>query len=117
MLAGLFVLLLAAQASTPAPATSPEPRPGMVVRVTVGLVQVDAVVTDKQGGQVTDLTAADFVIKEEGQEREITQLSYVRLAPPRGKTETAPLASPSPGAEPPPPPRVRGRMITLVVDD
>src|SRR5438045_579201 len=34
MLAGLFVLLLAAQASTPAPATSPEPRPGMVVRVT-----------------------------------------------------------------------------------
>src|SRR5262249_47293371 len=116
MPAGLLALLLAPLSAAPSPPPSPEPRPGTVVRVTVGLVQVDAVVTDKQGRQVTDLGAADFVIKEEGQEREITQVSYVRVAPPAGATETPPVASPSPGAEPSPPPR-RGRMMTLVVDD
>src|SRR5512135_2822870 len=80
----------------------PPPPPAMVVRVTVGLVQVDAVVTDKQGRHVTDLAPADFVIKEGGQEREITHLSYVRLVPapvsgakdpePGAGTEAAPSA-------------------------
>lgn len=110
-----LALLLAGQAATDAGQEAP---PGVtVVRVTVGLVQVDAVVTDNQGRQVTDLTPADFVIKEGGQERQITHLSYVRLAPPTaaGATELAPAPSPGPG--PALAPRVRGRMITIVVDD
>src|SRR5436190_12350351 len=121
MLAGLLALLLGPQAATPARTEEVAVwRPGTVVRVSVGLVQVDAVVTDKQGRQVSDLTAADFVIKEEGQEREVTQLSYVRLA-------ASPTVAASPAAEPPaagaepgparPIARPPGRMITLVVDD
>ena len=80
-------------------------------------------VTDDQGRPVSDLTPADFVIREGGQEREITHVSYVRLAlpPASGATEPAPApgteAAPSPGAEPALAPRVRGRMITIVVDD
>src|SRR5436190_13171514 len=120
MLAGLLALLLGPQAATPARTEEVAVwRPGTVVRVSVGLVQVDAVVTDKQGRQVTDLTAADFVIKEGGQEREITQLSYVRLTPPpAGEAPSAPV-SPGPEATPAPAPAGRrpGRMITLVVDD
>jgi VWFA-related protein len=110
-----LALLLAA----PAGQEPPPAQPATVVRVTVGLVQVDAVVTDKQGRPVTDLTPADFVIREGGQEREITHLSYVRLAPPTGSaaTEPAPPPVPAPGAKPALAPRVRGRMITIVVDD
>ena len=120
MLGGLLALLLGPQAAAPARAEDPTPtRPDIVIRVTVGLVQVDAVVTDKQGRQVTDLTPADFVIKEGGQEREITQLSYVRLSPPAGEAPST-AASPAPEATPAPPrapARLPGRMITLVVDD
>ena len=92
-----LALLLAAPAVTAAVQEPPSAQPATVVRVTVGLVQVDAVVTDDQGRQVTDLTPADFVIKEGGQEREITHLSYVRLAPP-------PASGARDGAAPPPAP-------------
>jgi VWFA-related protein len=115
LIAAPLALFLAAAAGQELPPA----RSGIVVRVTVGLVQVDAVVTDKQGHSVTDLTPADFVVKEGGHEREITHLSYVRLAPPTAPSATKPPPgpAPSPGAEPAPSPRVRGRMITIVVDD
>jgi VWFA-related protein len=82
---------------------------------------VDAVVTDKDDRHVTDLTAADFEIYEDGRKQEITHCSYVALP----KLATPPPAAPSPaGAVPPPPPaparlrpeRVR-RTLALVVDD
>lgn len=124
----LLAVAFSGVAATAAPAVAAagqEPRPAQpttVVRVTVGLVQVDAVVTDKQGRPVTDLTPADFAIKEGGQEREITYVSYVRLVPEASRaTEPLPAPpqggaqAPSPGAEPAP--RVAGRMITIVVDD
>jgi VWFA-related protein len=117
MLARLLALLLLPPAATAAPAEDPAASPpGIVVRVTVGLVQVDAVVTDKQGRQVTDLTASDFVIREAGQEREITQAAYVRLsAPPTARSARVPVASPPATEEASA--RIRGRTITLVVDD
>jgi VWFA-related protein len=127
LIAAALALLLAGPAAAAAGQEPPPARSGIVVRVTVGLVQVDAVVTDKQGHPVTDLTPADFVIREAGQEREITHLSYVRLTPPPAPNATEPAAGPeaSAGAEPAPSagatpalaPRVRGRMITIVVDD
>src|SRR4051812_38727526 len=104
MLAVLLALLLGPQAATPPGGEDPPPaRPGTVVRVSVGLVQVDAVVTDKQGHQVTALTAADFVIKEGGQEREITQLSYLRLSPPPATGGAASVTSAAAGTAPGPP--------------
>ena len=49
-----------------------------VIRVTVGLVQVDAIVTDGKGNHVADLTADDFEITEDGKKQAITHFSYIR---------------------------------------
>jgi VWFA-related protein len=89
--------------------------------VTTSLVQVDAVVTDEDDRHVTDLTAADFEIFEDGRKQEITHCTYVAL-PKLGAP--APAVS-SPGATvapaPPAPSRLRPdqvrRTLALVVDD
>jgi len=118
---GFRGLLAAGVAALAAPAGQVE---SPVIRVTVNLVQVDAVVTDSKGRQVTDLKAEDFEITEDGRPQKITNFSYIRLAPP---SQPAAAPAPSPlarGAVPPPPPaeatpkreEVR-RTIVLVVDD
>jgi VWFA-related protein len=90
---------------------------GPVVRVTVSLVQIDAVVTDREGRHVTDLGPADFVVRVGGQAREITHVSYVLLAAP-AKTERAPATTvPSPIPSDASAATARGRTITLVIDD
>jgi VWFA-related protein len=48
-----------------------------VVRITTNLVQVDAVVTDKDGNQVTDLKAEDFEILEDNRPQAISNFSYI----------------------------------------
>src|SRR5580658_6455455 len=50
---------------------------GPVIRVTVDLVQVDAIVTDSQGRHVTGLKPEDFQILEDGKPQKITHFSYV----------------------------------------
>lgn len=50
-----------------------------MIQVNTNLVQVDAVVTDALGRQVTDLTAADFEIVEGGQVRRPDHCSYVAM--------------------------------------
>ncbi len=50
---------------------------GPVIRVTVDLVQVDAVVTDSTGRHVTGLKPEDFRILEDGRPQKITHFSYV----------------------------------------
>src|SRR4030095_17225285 len=52
-----------------------------VVRISVTLVQVDAVVTDRQGMQVTDLKPSDFEIYEDGRRQQITNFSYIAMQP------------------------------------
>jgi VWFA-related protein len=113
---------------TPAPTPQPPPqdRPveiddDEVVRITTNLVQMDVVVTDKRGRQVTDLTADDFEIFEDGRPRKITNFSYVSVGPP---PSSAPDAGPTPTtAAPAAVPRARlrpeqvRRTIALVVDD
>ncbi len=118
LVSALALTLVAA--SPQAPPQPPSAAP--VVRVTTSLVQVDAVVTDKNDRHVTDLTAADFEIFEDGRRQEITHCSYVALP----KLPTPPPAAPTAAgaAVPPPPPaptplrpeRVR-RTLALVVDD
>lgn len=48
-----------------------------LIKITVGLVQVDAVVTDNAGNAIRDLGAEDFRILQDGKAREITSFSYV----------------------------------------
>ncbi len=50
-----------------------------VVRVSVEVIQVDAVVTDRGGRHVSDLGPADFEILEDGRPQDITHCSYVPL--------------------------------------
>jgi VWFA-related protein len=105
----------------PAPESQAQTDQDEVVRITTNLVQVDAVVTDKKGQPVTDLKAEDFEITEDGQKQEITNLSYVALAPQpssEATTTAAPVNKNAPSAPPVPlrPEQVR-RTMALVVDD
>jgi len=89
-----------------------------VVRISVTLVQVDAVVTDDKGKQVTDLKPQDFQILEDGRPQRITNFSYIsnvsaRPAEPAGLPDK--LAPPIP-SKLLHPDEVK-RTIALVVDD
>jgi VWFA-related protein len=91
-----------------------------VVRISVTLVQVDAVVTDRQGRQVTDLKPSDFEIFEDGRRQRISNFSYIAAqpdspSPPKLEARskvTLPIG---------PPARLRPdevrRTVALVVDD
>jgi VWFA-related protein len=94
-----------------------------VVRINVNLVQVDAVVTDNNGKQVTDLGADDFEIFEDDKPREIANFSYVTKQAVTAKPAPATAAGKNSSPPPPPVPPVRlrpeqvRRAIALVVDD
>src|SRR5262245_5044508 len=83
----------AQQASTgkpqgPAPQSQPtSPRGQDVARITTQPVQVDAVVTDKKGKHVEDLTEGDFELLVDGKKEQLTHFSHISLpAPPREPT-------------------------------
>jgi VWFA-related protein len=89
----------------------------LVLRVTVKLVQVDAVVNDKRGRPVTDLKAEDFEILQDGKRQKVTHCMYI----PAGASHTAALAQPSPSPGPMPAAKLERqqvrRTIAVVVDD
>ena len=86
------------------------------------LVQVDAVVLDKHGKQVTNLQPEDFIISEDGRPQDITNFSYISTgaAPPayarkakRTTDKTLPPGAPTNVG----PEDARRRILALVVDD
>lgn len=115
-----------AQQPTPNPTPSPanqerpqQPEAEDVVRITTNLVQVDAVITDKNGKLVTDLRPEEVEIYENGREQKITNFSF-NLSE---STSTARDAKPTADKNAPPAPsapvkveNIR-RTIALVVDD
>src|SRR6266478_583184 len=107
------------QNSQPAPAQESPDMP--LLRVTVNLVQVDAVVTDSKGKQVTNLTAKDFQIFQDGKSQKITHFSYISTAAPTPPIAPKPGVPAVRGTPPPPAMRLRPdqvrRTIALVVDD
>ena len=112
-------------APTPPPSRPTQERPQQpegddVVRITTNLVQVDAVITDKDGKLVTDLKPEEVEIYEDGREQKITNFSF-NLSE---STSPARDAKPTPvdkNAPPVPLSRVKAedirRTIALVVDD
>lgn len=98
-----------------------------VVKITTNLVQIDAIVTDKQGRVVTDLQPSDFQVFEDGHPQPITNFSFVVTNSPNPmaerETTTTAAAKPKAGGIPAPVPPVRlkpeqvRRTIALVVDD
>src|ERR1051325_641623 len=91
-----------------------------VVKIGVTLVQIDAIVTDKQGRQVSDLGKDDFEVYEDGKRQLITNFSYFKTASAEAPPVIAPPTAVKGGAPVPPvtlkPPQVR-RSIALVIDD
>ena len=107
---------------TPPPVEQQKPQPESedVVRITTNLVQVSAIVTDKQGNLVTDLQPDEVEIYEDGRKQKITHFSFNMAT----TEESAKESKPAPGhkkAPPVPPSRLRPedvrRTIALIVDD
>ena len=77
MLLCLASCMLAAQSSkNAAPADS-----GNIIRTETKLVLVDAVVTDKKGTYIRDLTAKDFRVWEDKTEQTVKSFSFEGSAP------------------------------------
>lgn len=109
------------------PAQNPTQNPAqqqnqdLVVRISTQLVQVDAVVTDKKGNHIEDLTADDFEMFVDGKKQDLTHFRHVSLPP--VKRELPPVkksdAPPAPANMPTKqivPSEVR-RTIAFIVDD
>jgi VWFA-related protein len=79
---GLVLLVSVAASQTPEP--TPAPGQDLLLRFDVDLVQVDAVVADRKGHHVADLTADDFEVFQDGRPQTIKHFAYVppqRLSP------------------------------------
>lgn len=121
----LILSLLAASSAQQKPPVEPNEADSKnqqdVVKLSVTLVQVDAVVTDKKGKIVTDLKPEDFEIYEDGRPQHISNFSFVSTQPPSNAEPAAPARPSGNPATPVPPFRLRPeqvrRTIALVVDD
>src|SRR5262249_24138750 len=106
----------------PAPQSQPASPQGQdVVRITTQLVQVDAVVTDKKGKHVEDLTEGDFELLVDGKKQQLTHFSHVSLPavrrePAAKKKDDLIIAPESMPTRQIAPEEVR-RTIAFVVDD
>src|SRR5688572_26301794 len=77
--AAVFLLLLAGALQGASPQEAPAPAGSQpTFRTGVNIVRVDAIVTDRRGDPVTDLTAADFEIVEGGKAQAIEQFRLVQ---------------------------------------
>lgn len=115
-----FVLSVSMFGQNPKPSATPPIEDDDVVKITTRLVQFDAIITDKNGDQVKDLTVADFEILQDGKPQEITNFSYVNTETPAQSSLKTVVRS-GKNVVLPPPVRVRpengGRIITFIVDD
>ncbi|HEX9919368.1 MAG TPA: VWA domain-containing protein [Pyrinomonadaceae bacterium] len=113
------------QQPTPTQSPAPPATRDDVERVTVNLVQIDVIVTDKNGQQVTDLRPEDVEILENGKRQPITNFSYIAAGSANAAAlptaETAASATGKNAATPVMPARLAReqvrRTIALVVDD
>lgn len=102
--------------------TKPAAENDDVVRITSNLVQLDVVVT-RDGKPVTNLSADDFEIYEDGKRQNITNFAFISNVAPRAASPAPEKADKAettvPDAPPPPPVKQDAphRTIAIVVDD
>ena len=118
----LILLALCLTFSTSLFAQTPPPPPAdedEVVKITTKLVQVDAVVTDKNGNPVTDLAADDFEVWQDGKPQKITNFSFINTEIPKTISTTTAKKVDKQITFPPrrTNPAGTGRIITFIVDD
>jgi len=120
--AAALLALAPVGAQTPAPPSSGDSADLPVIRISVNLVQLDAVVIDPHGKQVKDLKKSDFEILQDKKLQAITNFSYVDVGP--GAMPEPPMAvaaSRSKGLPPPPAAIVKvanaRRTVAVLVDD
>ncbi len=98
--------------STQQPANRGEP----TFKLPVDVIVVSAVVTDKEGNPVTDLTQRDFKVFEDGKQQAIQTFFLESYAPIQSGSaaQANPVSSVSEAAESNPP---RPHMISMIIDD
>jgi VWFA-related protein len=115
-LAPVLIMLTTCASLAQQPARQTSPKDEDVVRITTNLVQVDAVVVDKDGKRVTDLKPDEVQILEDDRPQKITHFSYMA-----GATAAAPAIKGTNQNAPVPPvalkPEQVQRTIAVVVDD
>ena len=83
----------------------------ITVRIAVDEVRIDAVVLNWRGRQITDLTAADFEIYQDGKKQEIVSCTYVNDYVPQSDRKASLISTGAPSRE-----DIR-RTILFLVDD
>ena len=105
------------QTPKPSPAPQKPVTPAEdVVRTTTNLVQLDVVVTDKEGKPIVDLQPDDFEVTEDKSKQSITNFSYITLGTSVTISQPDPAKAPKVAPAPVTPQQVH-RTIALVVDD
>jgi len=92
----------------PQPSATPAAIARPVIRISTDLVQIDAVITDKDGKSVVDLRPEDFEVFEDGKKQNVTHLRYVAAGPSAGAGVGMPT-TPSEAGEP--------RNFVFVIDN
>ncbi len=98
VLLALAALVLAVPAAAQETPTAPAAEP-FIERVAVNIVNVEVYVTDEDGGPVTDLTAADFEVFEDGHPVEIVNFYRVAGGRPEATAPALPVPAPTAGTE------------------
>jgi VWFA-related protein len=65
----------------PQPSATPAVRSRPVIRISTDMVQIDAVITNKEGEGVVDLRPEDFEVFEDGRRQTVSHLQYVAAGP------------------------------------
>lgn len=108
---GLIIFSINSVAQTPTPPIIQAEED--VVKITSELVQLDVIVTNKEGKQITDLTEKDFEIRQDGKPQTITNLSYVGTALQDKDQSDKINTKPSPDGRR----KTVNRVVTFIVDD
>jgi VWFA-related protein len=108
LLGGAFPAPTVRAQNTPQPAaTGAHPS----FRISVNLVQVDALVTDDKGNRISNLTPADFHVTENGKQQTIVNVAWIDTSAPRAARATVAGAPPAMQKE-----QIRRSMV-LMFDD
>jgi VWFA-related protein len=94
-------------------AQQPASQPPPTFRVDVDRVEVDAFVTDDQGQVVTNLTADDFEVREDGRAQKVASFGVVDIPISRVARSSSLTIEPDVAVNAP----VEGRLYLLVLDD